>query len=293
MEREKKEEDFKSKLISDFALVEDLNKFVWRILGRNVIISYRTKSLESIIHKLNIWEDRNKWKKMWELKIEDLGDIYWLTFEIDWEFEDVLKIAYEIHNFIISNSEVGEFKLTTKTANFQEIVKNIKDYDEAKKFFAEEKVEFFRKSSTSKNYSEIIKWNYIWNWLPVELKYILHWTRNQHWLSFQWVYAYWEKYLKWYVRWIIEKDSPTVSPSEAQIEIVVEHFLRHISEIIDENPEKKWTIVNDYKEELWGDLKEENFLEKNCVFDEKTLDRDLFKWLNSYFYSKAYPLPSK
>jgi hypothetical protein len=28
MEREKKEEDFKSKLISDFALVEDLNKFV-------------------------------------------------------------------------------------------------------------------------------------------------------------------------------------------------------------------------------------------------------------------------
>jgi hypothetical protein len=120
------------------------------------------------------------------------------------------------------------------------------------------------------------------------LKYILHWTRNQHWLSFQWVYAYWEKYLKWYVRWIIEKESPIISPSKIQIEIVVEHFLRHISEIIDENPEKKWTKVRDYKEELWGDLKEENFLEKSCTFGEKTLDEDLLKWLYNYFYSKAH-----
>lgn len=277
-----KQEEFKQLLLVKFNLKDEKWYFVWSIWWHQVMISHRNKSLSSTVHKLNIWVEHNIWKRVWELDIENIFDRLWFTIEvISWDFYDWLEVMHQINVFM--NELWWELKFCkTKTWDFENLIQVARVQNNPELLKSIEKTIYYKKSSTSDSYREIIRPTYLLEWLPIEFKITSDSSKNQHWINFSGLYEYWEKYLKWYAWHYIQKESWILVPSKNQISIASEHFIKNLSEVIEWNPDKKWTSAVSYKYELLNDLKDLWLVHGNA----KINDRTLITWVKSYFNRK-------
>jgi hypothetical protein len=125
--------------------------------------------------------------------------------------------------------------------------------------------------------------------LSLEIKFVIQESHNETGLNMHWVYNYMKKVnerirLQWYI-------------STKYIEIVAKKFLENLSDILYKNTwrkEKEGDSIEDYKAELFTDLKEKWFIlssiELNNSHVKANIDDYIILWLIWYFKSKLIPV---
>ena len=122
--------------------------------------------------------------------------------------------------------------------------------------------------------------------LSLEIKFILEWNENEIWLSMQGVY--------WYFKKISERIRTEEYIKEWYIEVVSQKFIENMKTILDENVGRKDKDLMTYKKELFNDLKDGGFLDKNLFLENQhfisKIDEYLVNWLILYYKSKLNPV---
>lgn len=279
-----KESEVYQKLKWPLSLKEVWDEYTWSILGKSFIMYGRPKSLAACIQKsLNHPEYNN---------LINIKDWIGYTFEIEGWDKEILLLMQAVHNVVIAlkwhiidydNKWIKLNNFHTDDKQFEALLKSKPTKPR------------WKKETSTDEYKEIkIVW-YIevvdedWNTslIPFEMKFAHHWNKNQKWLSFQWVYAYLDKYINGnYIRnlwrWYITKED---------LYFLTTDFFEDLDNQLSNNPETKWKITKEkYLEELWVDLQKNWFIGHNLKYENMRkswkLLNHIMPWLRKYYESK-------
>jgi hypothetical protein len=221
---------------------------------------------------------------------DSISDWFWASIEVE-KKEDILPLIHMVASYIFKRWEY-EVKNDKWMFSENEIIATNEVSDSFKDILL--KWTIWRNKPESwdvcdiKLITPVEKWKDINN-MSLEIKFVIQKNHYETWLNMHGVYNYMKKIserirLEWYV-------------STGYIELVAYKFMEHLPHLLYTNTwrkEKEWDSIEDYKFEIFNELKEKWFilswLESNNPHVKANIDDYILSWLIWYFKSKLIPV---
>lgn len=216
------------------------------------------------------------------LSIEAIGDLYGFTFTL--EHKDDVPVFMQLISGLVFKRGIFEIK-NKGLLDKDKIEENSEIRDDFKKRMIPA-IDWEKKEESADEYQDVKIVSPRWSDdrtknLSLEIKFTIAENTNETGLSMQWVYAYMRK-----IKESIRLDQ-TVTKS--YIEEVIQEFISNLPKILLENINRINTNVEEYKRELFLDLRDKWYLDEKLDYNQHTkanIDRYLHEWIYKYFISK-------
>jgi hypothetical protein len=281
-------DEFIKNLARKFRLKLNGTQYSWVIDQINVLISFRKKSTDSMADKLNIWRSEISWVERWDLSLNDIYDELWITIDVEWNFEDTIRVYEHIFHYMEWIKASLQYT-KTKHPNFK---KEIGRIDNAlRSFLNTQQIIPHRKGTTWEGYIETVRTVYNVNWFSVEIKFLNCWKENQTWLNSQFIYSAWDRIIDWYIPLVVNKDRKSKKATPEQLLIVSEWIVQKLPNSLKQSPELSWIhsiSLEEYKEILLEDLIRDWYISRWYERKFGSIDDRITHWLALYYFRKTY-----